>query len=71
MGKSTFEFLPVLFPTDRHNYIGAESGCGPASFELGRQSRCLECPFKKCIIGMPVKDRISLLNQIKNKREGG
>lgn len=41
------------YKTDGQAYLLNDSGCELASQCLGRPSRCLECPFGKCIMDIP------------------
>jgi len=36
---------------DGNHYVHSDSGCPNATEYLKRQSRCLQCPFTRCIYG--------------------
>jgi len=53
---------------DAITYSGADSGCKVATEYLGRQSSCLDCPFKrKCVYDT---GRIGIANIRKRRRDG-
>lgn len=38
-------------------YLYEDRGCATATAHLGRQSKCLECPFEKCVLELPKPKR--------------
>ncbi len=40
----------------------ADTGCQEATFKLGHQSRCLECPFANCIHSLKYREKQLILN---------
>lgn len=65
------------YETDSEGYRDYDSGCYIASRYLGKASRCLKCPFGKCILdihrqGRVRKDQIKQLvtSKIKEVRYG-
>ncbi len=55
------------YKTDGLAYLLNDSGCELASQYLGRPSRCLECPFGKCIMDT-IPEQIRAHKSLKQKR---
>lgn len=59
METVTKEIQKRQHKTDGQAYLLKDSGCDLASQCLGEPSKCLECPFGKCIMDIPGRLRQS------------
>ena len=59
------------YKTDSIMYASPESGCKTVSLLLGRQSRCYDCPFKRCILDMPHRIRHLAIYMVNNQVTNG
>ena len=47
----------IGYKTDAKNYAEIDSGCRDASNYLRMQSKCTECPFKRCLMELSRKEK--------------
>lgn len=56
--------IKVIYPTDQQSYFLPDSGCQVASKYLARQSRCIDCPFSKCVKDMTLQEKNLIISRV-------